>query len=390
MDEKDLYKAIGETDDHDLQQSEIKQKSKKPFIFIAAAAALAAVAAAFALPMALKKEAPAEEKSKEYGKTYIAAENAVVFPWEYMTETEKNAVVYLGGDMYVTRNEKTGEALLGAPLGECESKGYDVYNDKEYREKHETRKIKGVDEKLLIAVKFKDGYVVYRRYVSEQPATWGELSEKLSLDKNLVFGKYAFGEDSYRIDDKWYELTSDGYIKSVLAECKNAPCSVKSVGSPAGGRVTFSVTSGALGVYKKTFEVYDTGFIETNIMEYGYIFDIGKEAAEKIIKYAKEHGTETEREFYYKSVAGIIKEIGKDYVLIDDTVLCKNAADGEVYKVKTDDTRVRRGLEFPKKLSVGDAVMVEYKGTIDKNNTVTDPVGLREAAIYDGEAYVQE
>ncbi len=390
MDEKDLYKAIGETDDHDLQQSETKQKSKKPFIFIAAAAALAAVAAAFALPMALKKEAPAEEKSKEYGKTYIAAENAVVFPWEYMTEAEKNAVVFLGGDMYVARDCKIDPALLEGPLGECEGKGYDVYAEKEYRAKLAASKIKGVNEKLLIAVKVGEDNVVYRRYEAESPKTWGEFYDKLALDKNLVLGKYAFGEDSYRIDDKWYELTSDAYIKSVLAECKNAPCSVKSVGSPAGGRVTFSVTSGALGVYKKSFEVYDTGFIETNIMEYGFIFDIGKEAAEKIIKYAKEHGTETEREFYYKSVAGIIKEIGKDYVLIDDTVLCKNAADGEVYKVKTDDIRVRRGLEFPKKLSVGDAVMVEYRGTADKNNTVTDPVGLREAAIYDGEAYVQE
>ena len=47
---------------------------------------------------------------------------------------------------------------------------------------------------------------------------------------------------------------------------------------------------------------------------------------------SKENSTETEAEPYRKSLSGTVVEIGADYILIDDSVLCVDENDGMVFK----------------------------------------------------------
>ena len=53
-----------------------------------------------------------------------------------------------------------------------------------------------------------------------------------------------------------------------------------------------------------------------------------------IIEYAMNNSDEAEFSPYALTVSGTLTEIGNGYILIDDTVLCKNAEDGTIYTWK--------------------------------------------------------
>ena len=88
---------------------------------------------------------------------------------------------------------------------------------------------------------------------------------------------------------------------------------------------------------------------------------------------------------------GTIAEITDGYILIDDSVLCKNPADGIRYKVLLDDIRISRFVDkgFAK---TGDIVQIMYEGKIDydNENLVEKPVDISLAFISDGEVNVNE
>ncbi|MBQ1208712.1 MAG: hypothetical protein IIX65_09295, partial [Lachnospiraceae bacterium] len=74
-----------------------------------------------------------------------------------------------------------------------------------------------------------------------------------------------------------------------------------------------------------------------------------------------------------------------------DSVLCKNPKDGMVFKVSTDDLRIRRCVEFGG-ISVGDIVVVDFKGEIkvDAGNLVEGAYSLSEGYLHDGFVAVPE
>ena len=94
---------------------------------------------------------------------------------------------------------------------------------------------------------------------------------------------------------------------------------------------------------------------------------------------------------YYKSIAGIITEITDEYILVDDSILCKDPAEGITYKVPLDDLRISRYVER-EIVRVGETVQISYRGEIDgtDGNTVTGAVSLNKAYIYDGDVMVPE
>ena len=87
---------------------------------------------------------------------------------------------------------------------------------------------------------------------------------------------------------------------------------------------SFTITSETLGVYKVAMYVTVDGYLWTNAFNYQYLFNIGEDAASKIIKYAKENSTEAEYEPYQNTIVGKITEITDEYILLDDSILCAN------------------------------------------------------------------
>ena len=144
--------------------------------------------------------------------------------------------------------------------------------------------------------------------------------------------------------------------------------------------LSFTATSKEVGVYKKVFYVTEDGYIWTNMFAIGMLFEIGEDAANKIISYATEHGVETESEPYSYRLAGTITEFGEDYIFISDAVLCENPEDGITFKVPMDGLNVKFYEEYLE-MKIGDLVSVEYKYGIDTNagNEVQGVIDIEEA-----------
>ena len=119
--------------------------------------------------------------------------------------------------------------------------------------------------------------------------------------------------------------------------------------------------------------ITEDGYLWTNAFSWQYLFNIGKDAAGKIIKFTKENSSEATYEPYRNYVTGTIAEITNGYILIDDSVLCKDPADGIRYKVLLDDIRISRFVDkgFAK---AGDIVQIMYEGKIDNDNENLVPV----------------
>ena len=320
----------------------------------------------------------------------VSGESALIWPWEYMTPTERYTGMTLGGIPYCTRAREIREELLGEALGECESSGYDVYTETSHPAAFAVRAIRGADPEELVAVSLEGTWVVFRRDDKRFPANLGALMDACSLPDTLPLERFCTQTESETTG--WYLTDAGNEIWALLSECRDAACVVEDNWNEQRVRITFTITSEPLGVYAKGLSITADGYLVTNLMEYRYIFKIGTETADRIIRLAKEHGSETEPQPYYEQVAGVLTEIGDGYVLIDDTVLCRNEAEGLVYKVLTDDLRIRRCLEFPGNIDLGDLVVVEYEGRLDPvhGNTVTGAFSMSEAILIEEGAVVPE
>ena len=393
-----------EIDDDVLEESE-KRSKNKPWLkraVIAACAALVITAAAITVPLLTKSpEAPVISSDRyDKNKTALTGEIAIEWPREYQTPMERYSVFEFNGAAYVSRsNVISDESLLGEIIhdenaSKYEIFGWDSYTEEEKQELEmegfEIRKIKNVDSDKLIAVRIFGEYVVFRSCIGEKefPQTFKEFYDGYGLSQTLKLETYC-DKDGYSTGD-WFTTDAGQYVIDALADCGAAPL-VSADGAYFSDKngITFTVTSEPLGIYKKSFIITEDGYLCTNIAEYGYTFEIGKDKANDIISYVKAHSTKTEMEPFYNSVAGIITKIGDGYILVDDSVLCKDEKDGIVFKIPTDSMIVRRWIEYYH-LNVGDAVMIEYKGDISKDYTVNGIVSMSEAIITEEGVIVEE
>lgn len=314
----------------------------------------------------------------------------IEWPWEEKTIYEKYLSMTFRGEEYVTRAGTVDRSLLGEVLGNCEAEGYDTYTDQVYRQTFEVRKILGVSEERLVAVDMDGEFYVFMQEEYDPPATFGELLGSYDLTETLEFNRFTVCEG---MDEKGYfGLENDDVIWQILSECQNAEY-VNDDSWNRGDRnyISFTATSEALGAYKKAFYVTEDGYIWTNVMGWAYLYHIGEEAAGQIIAYATENGAETAMEPYSQSLVGTVVEIGDDYILVDDSVLCEDPENGMVFKVLADDLRIRRCIDHLK-LEIGDTVMIQFTGDInvEAGNVVDGAYSMTEATIAGGNVWVAE
>lgn len=314
----------------------------------------------------------------------------VEWPWEYKTNAEKYHSVVFDGRIYSIKSLNMITAdILGETLGDCEAEGIDSYTEQKYNETFEVRKINGVSEEKLIAVGNDTGFYVYSLDDNEKPSTFGEMLDLYGLTQTISFERFTKYEG---YDEKGYfSLNNDKYIWEILLDCRDAQLDNQNDSFDRSNRnyLTFAVTSDALGVYKRVIYISEDGYFATNILNYSCSYFIGKDAAEKIIEYAMNNSDEAEFSPYALTVSGTLTEIGNGYILIDDTVLCKNAEDGTIYKVYTNDLRVLRCIEYSS-IKVGDTVVVKYEGAISDNNEVTGAYSMYKGTLQDGDLLIAE
>lgn len=324
-------------------------------------------------------------------KYYVSgSEVDIEWPWEYKTNAEKYHNIVFDGKQYVIKSlNAVSTNSLGETLGTCEAEGVDSYTDKKYNETFEVRKLNGVSAEKLIAVGNDTGFYVYTIDDSEKPSTFGKMLELYGLTQTLEFNRFTKYEG---YDDKGYfSLNSDEYIWQILSGCRDAQLDNQSDSFDRSNRnyLTFTATSDALGVYKRVVYISEDGYFATNILNYSCSYFIGTDAAGKIIEYALNNSDKAEFSPYALTISGTLVEIGNGYVLIDDTVLCKNAEDGTVYKVYTNDLRVLRCIEYAS-IKVGDTVVVKYDGEISESNEVTGAYSMYKGTLEDGDLLIDE
>lgn len=384
MTNKNIYMNLGGLDPELIMKAAPAEKAKKRKVWIK----WVSLAACFVLfvvvgtAMSSGNHVTIGGIDRHYAIGMSGNESGFIFPWEYMTTNEKYTIVKFDGKEYRTRSRTIDEALLDSVIGTCTAKGTDVYTDKTYSDTFEVRKVKGISEDNIVAVGMDGRYYVYANIKAKQPSTFGELLDAYNLSETLPLVKFSVNEGNK--EKGYYQIADDAYIWQVLSECRDAEPYADADNWRTKDRnyLSFTATSDVLGVYKRVFYITEDGYISTNVFDYGYVYFIGVEKANSIIRYAKNYASETKREQYEYTIAGTITEIGDGYILIDDSVLCKNKKDGMVFKILTEDFKVRRYIEF-RQFEVGDTVAVKFQSEIvlGENNTVDGAVSIQRGHV---------
>ena len=373
-----LYEAMGDISERHIQDAKQKHLLQKPVWkkWQWAVACVILLMAGFWGYYALNTTVVGGLERHYKSISVSSSEIARTWPWEYLTTPEKYGVVIFEGREYRLRGNGIGRELLGETIGTCIAKGYDAATKITHTDSFEVRKINHTSQKYLVAVEMEGTYYVAICTDNEIPSTFGELMDIYGLPYTVMFDKAG-----------QLAINNDSYIWQVFSTCRDARVVKEGTDWQPIKRkyLTFTITSEALGVYKRVFYVSEDGYIRTNIFEIAHEYEIGVEAAGKILSYVKENSTVTEREPFEYRIAGKLKAIEDEYVLIDDSVMCLFPFEGMVLKVPTDSIHIRRLTEL-EGIGLGDIVVVTFRGDIDvdNENTINGVVSLEKGRLTRG------
>jgi hypothetical protein len=212
--------------------------------------------------------------------------------------------------------------------------------------------------------------------------------ETYNLSEYIGLNRFSFKGDG--IEENYYFINDDAYVWNILKSCADAPFYTDEMvwRKSKENYISFTVTSEALGVYKNSLYVTENGYVWTNVFNGAFIYNIGTEAATNIIKYAKENSTETTYEPFRNAIYGEVVEIKDDYILVDDSVLCKDPAEGIVFKIMLNDLRISRYIDCGI-INVGETVQISFEGDI-KNNTVDSAITVAKIIVLDKQVLIPE
>ena len=370
-------------------------KKTAPWIIwggIAACLVMLIIAGAVILPMSFGKNKQNAGDGRYKSFTVQAqGETAILWPWEYRTIGEKYQTIVMNGMEYWNTDHKVSESMRGKMVGTFEVTGYDEYKEESHVIFAEAYELTDASASLSLAVKLEDGYYVFRNMECLPAGTLGELLDQVNLSKFLRLN--WFEERGTDPKDKRYVLNDDSYFWKVLTEeCRNAKF-IDDQNWMTGKReyLGFSVSSDVLGVQNVALYVTKDGYLWTNVFGPQYLYDIGEEAAEKVISHCKEHSGEIEAQPFANAVIGTITEITEEYFLVDDSCLCKDPKDGITYKVLLNDIRISRYVQ-KNYVKLGDTVEVLYRDQINEesDHTICEATSASKVTIIDGKAYIFE
>lgn len=386
--------AIGNLDDDLIEAAAECKRKKKPNLWlkwgsIAACFAVLVVAGAMILPSLLGGDSGTSCKYKDI---IQAGESAIIWPWEYQTVYEQYTELELNSIKYISKGRAVSAELVRELIGTYTVVGYDETNDKKYTEDFEVYELKYADKSQFVAVKMDGKYYTFKKDEYAPPSNLGELFDLVDLPQVIELNR--FSENGDGVDKKHHALSNDDYIWEVIAGCRDAAFVDEEPGKETWSvhdreYLSFTVTSETLGVYRVAMYVTKDGYLWTNVFNYAYIFDIGEDAAGKIIEYAMENSTDADYEPYQNTVAGKVVEITDEYFLLDDTVICNDPADGTTYKILLNDFRITRYVNH-EIIRVGGNIQITFEGEIDSQNTIDSAISAANVMISGGDVLIPE
>ena len=386
--------AVGNLDDDLIEAAAECKRKKKPNLWlkwgsVAACFAVLVVAGAMILPSLLGGDIGTPGKYKDI---IQAGESAIIWPWEYQTVYEQYTELELNSIKYISKGRAVSAELVRELIGTYTVVGYDETNDKKYTEDFEVYELKYADKSQFVAVKMDGKYYTFKKDEYAPPSNLGELFDLVDLPQVIELNR--FSENGDGVDKKHHALSNDDYIWEVIADCRDAAFVDEEPGKETWSvhdreYLSFTVTSETLGVYRVAMYVTKDGYLWTNAFNYAYIFDIGEDAAGKIIEYAMENSTDADYEPYQNTVAGKVVEITDEYVLLDDTVICNDPADGTTYKILLNDLRITRYVNH-EIIRVGGNIQITFEGEIDSQNTIDSAISAANVMISGGDVLIPE
>lgn len=316
-------------------------------------------------------------------------ETAIVFPWNERESYEKYTTVIWNGEEYNSRSSYGDEVYanqIGEKLGDAECIGYDMIEDKSYSIECEAFEILGVDSARIVAVKYEgyDGYYAFMNDEYNMPATLGELIDRLDLTNNIKLNSFYYDSDGDRRDEH-YALNNEAsdQLWEIIKGCSSAPALADDTANWSESRVSFAINSSALGVYNLSFSFNENGCLTTNIENYGYTYNLGKEAIDEIVNFAIKNRLVIllpEKQY----IVGTVTEIGEDYIKVDDSVMMKNPEEGIEFTVYANRRNKLGSFIKIDYFKVGDTVRVEHSYLPkDSYTEIKDSLSINECIITD-------
>lgn len=315
------------------------------------------------------------------GAAVMVTDLGIEWPWEYQTASERYTMLERNGIAFRSRGRTVDPSLMGEKLGVLDVIGYDSVTEEEHCIPAEIYRIGQISEDHLLAVKMDSEYWVFYRSDHNPPETFGDLWEAFDLMNTLKFEGFSMQGD--HAEQKYYRLEDYQPILHALRDAQNAVF-LEDMNWRVSDRdyLSFTVTSDALGVYKRVFYVTEDGFIRTNIFDWACLFEVGTKITGQIYDWALEYGVEAEQSPYTNSLSGVVVEITEEELLVDDTKLCTVPWAGMVFRVPMSDLRIKRCVELGR-VRVGDAVSVSFTGSIDPmvDNLVAGAYDIRTGTL---------
>ncbi|MBE6533875.1 MAG: hypothetical protein E7678_02765 [Ruminococcaceae bacterium] len=408
-----FLERMNEINDEFLMRAEdaVENKKRRSYIkWVIIAAAVCAIAAISLTVMILNSKEDSNSDSDDVLEVPISdvywvdtrernnlqaqqEQSAIVWPWNCRAIYSQYTEITLNGSKYRSRSSYYGGEIFANQIGEkickTEAKGYDEHSsfvnhkDVYYTMQSEVFEIVGVDSRRIVAVKYDgyDGYYAFLNDTYQVPSTFGELIEALDLTNNIKLNSFYYDFNGDRKDEH-YALNNEksAELWKILQRYEKAPAVAENVSAWSENRISFSLNSNTLGVYNLSFTFKEDGHLVTNIENYGYTYNLGKDAVKEIVDFAVENRlaiTLPEKQY----LVGTVTEIGEDYIKVDDSVVMKNSNDGIEFTVYATNMNIRRYI-ISGYLKVGDTVSVEHGYLLKENYTeIKNAVDLNECII---------
>lgn len=317
---------------------------------------------------------------------YKKQENNYVYKWEEKFIDEKYFQATLLDKKYSCVSKIEDNRLIGEFLGVSTNVGRDEYTSTAYTQNFDAYSINGVSTDCLVAIKMENEFYAFRRSEKVDFQTFGDFFDVVDLQNNFKFDYYSLetnGETAY------YNLTDENQIWLQLIDCKTAPIEENYVKNGDASVLSFTASSTTLCVFKRNFTITSDGYIKTNVLDFGYTFNIGQEKATQIIELIQSVSQATEYRPYSYSLIGTITEITDDYFLVSDEIRCVDSSDAITFKVLVNDKKIARTV---KKRCVGEVVIVSFKNDVDSLNEyqISGVLDVNVAVLFNGDYVVLE
>lgn len=236
-----------------------------------------------------------DSDSSYKGSNGSSSEIATVLPWESLSVAEQYPELDFNNKKYTGRNKPVQPDDLGELLGQTNLlTGYDDFRQEKHSTYGEVFEIKGISSDCAVAVKHKDSeeyYVYVNSYYL--PETLGQLIDDLSLEDNLIINSlwYEYTDENGSSISAQYNEPPQNAIWDMLLSDRNAQA-VDLSDQPTWGVVTvmdMSIDIPILGYENISLSITEDGYLRTNILDTGKVFNIGVDAVNDFVSYVKEN-----------------------------------------------------------------------------------------------------